>query len=452
MVSLNFNIETQKLKDIAAQAASLIGEYAYVRVISHNDADGLSSASILCHALQRKGIRFHTSIVARLDGPVVEMVSASVGEDDLVVFCDMGSGQSDILATLKNAIVILDHHVPVGTSPARVHVNPHLVGIDGAMHISASGTTYLVAKAMDPANVDLAGLAIAGAVGDKQLMDTVNGSILREAIEAGVVSIRKGLKIGEGNIADVLEYTPEPFMDITGDRQKIDEFLDTLGIHGNMHELSDEQLRKFTTAVALKLSKRSTSEAIDASIGDVYYLDRELITNVYDMVSVLNTCGKMEKAGIALSITMRDKTNVQEARKMAIEQQGVITSNIRAAVNMLRTGQNIGYLITKNMESTGLIASTMVRFIDPDRPFVTVNNVDGLVKVSARGTRALVAKGLDLAFALREASKTLGGEGGGHNIASGASIPPGTEEKFVQLVDDIVGQQIGQHKGDGVVP
>ena len=444
MIPLNFNVETQKLKDMARQAADVIEDHEYVRVISHNDADGLTSAAIICQALLRKGIRFHTTIVPRLDSSVVDTVIASAGEKDLIVFCDMGSGQSDILSGLKNSIVILDHHVPVGDSPAKVVVNPHLAGIDGAMHISASGTTYLVAKALDPANVDLAGLAIAGAVGDKQLMDTVNGTILKEATDVGVVSVRKGLRIGDGNIADVLEYTPEPYLDITGDRQKIDEFLDILGLQGNISELSDEHMKKLASAVALKLAKKSTSEAVDASIGDVYYLNKEIVKNVYDMVAILNTCGRMEKAGMALSIGMRDKTHLEEARKMAIGYQRSIVGNIKVASDMLRTGQNIGYLITKDMESTGMVASTMVRYINPDMPFVAVNQVEDIVKISARGTRALVTKGLDLAFALREASKAVGGEGGGHNIASGASIPPGTEEQFISKVDEIVGQQLGK--------
>ena len=63
-------------------------------------------------------------------------------------------------------------------------------------------------------------------------------------------------------------------------------------------------------------------------------------------------------------------------------------------------------------------------------------------KASARATKSLVTKGLDLAVALREAASQLGGDGGGHNIASGASIPKGKEEKFLTLVDEIVGRQL----------
>ena len=89
-----------------------------------------------------------------------------------------------------------------------------------------------------------------------------------------------------------------------------------------------------------------------------------------------------------------------------------------------------------------MIASTVVRYMNPDMPFVAINQVDELVKVSGRGTRALVEKGLDLAFALREGAASVGGDGGGHNVAAGASIPPGTAKQFISKVDEIVGEQL----------
>ncbi|WP_406656813.1 DHH family phosphoesterase [Methanolobus sp. ZRKC2] len=445
---MNFNVEIQKLKDLARQAADVIEEHDYVRIISHNDADGLTSAAIMCRALMKKGIRFHTTIVSRLDDSVVDTVIESSAEQDLVIFCDMGSGQSDMISRISQEIVILDHHIPVGDSSAKVTVNPHLVGIDGAMHLSASGTTYLVAKALDAGNTDLAGLAIVGAVGDKQLMNTVNNTILEEAEDAGVISVRKGLKMGDGDIADILEYTPEPYLDITGNREKINEFLGILDLKGNISELSADEMKKLTSAIALKLAKKASSEAIDASIGDVYYLNKELVSNVYDMVAILNTCGRMEKAGMALSICMNNREDLEEAQNMAVEYQRSIVENINKALDKLQIGNNIGYLITQDMESTGMVASTMVRYINPDMPFIAVNQVEDIVKVSARGTRALVSNGLDLAFALREASKSVGGDGGGHNVAAGASIPQGTEEEFVSKVDEIVGSQIEVNKED----
>lgn len=58
-----------------------------------------------------------------------------------------------------------------------------------------------------------------------------------------------------------------------------------------------------------------------------------------------------------------------------------------------------------------------------------------------RGTRELVDMGLDLSTAMRDAGSIVGGHGGGHPVASGATIPKGKETEFLKIVDGIVGEQ-----------
>ncbi len=42
---------------------------------------------------------------------------------------------------------------------------------------------------------------------------------------------------------------------------------------------------------------------------------------------------------------------------------------------------------------------------------------------------------------MEQASKEVGGFGGGHPVAAGASIPNGTEEEFIAALDRILGEQ-----------
>jgi RecJ-like exonuclease len=42
-----------------------------------------------------------------------------------------------------------------------------------------------------------------------------------------------------------------------------------------------------------------------------------------------------------------------------------------------------------------------------------------------------------------EAAEAVGGDGGGHDVAAGATIPAGREEEFVAHVDRLVGEQLG---------
>ncbi|KKH46927.1 DHHA1 domain-containing protein [Methanosarcina sp. 1.H.A.2.2] len=439
--------ELEKLINLAKNAADKIRKHNFVRVVSHNDADGLTSAGIMAQALLRAGIRFQLSIAGKLDESVIEEVNNSISQGELVIFCDMGSGQPELIGKVAADVVVLDHHQPVGQSPAKAVVNAHMVGIDGATDISASGTCYLVARELGTGNLDLAGLAIAGAVGDRQLFQTANAFILEEALKAGVVSIRKGLKVGDGNLAEVLAYSTEPFLDITGYPEKAAEFLNQLGLSGNIENLSAEDISKLASAIALKLVRQASPEAIEAVIGDILLLNRELVHNVYDFISILNTCGKQKVYGLALALCLKDSTIVNEALSLTKEHEKNLALDIRKNVEKIRKGENIWYINTVDALSTGSLATTVVRYLHPELPFICLNESEGIQKVSARGTRELVSKGLDLAFALREAAGAVGGSGGGHSVASGASIPLGSTEEFLSIADRIIGDQLRKNAG-----
>ncbi|KKG16842.1 phosphoesterase [Methanosarcina sp. 2.H.T.1A.6] len=439
--------ELEKLINLAKNAADKIRKHNFVRVVSHNDADGLTSAGIMAQALLRAGIRFQLSIAGKLDESVIEEVNSNISQGELVIFCDMGSGQPELIGNVAADVVVLDHHQPVGQSPAKAVVNAHMVGIDGATDISASGTCYLVARELGTGNLDLAGLAIAGAVGDRQLFQTANAFILEEALKAGVVSIRKGLKVGDGNLAEVLAYSTEPFLDITGYPEKAAEFLNQLGLSGNIENLSAEDISKLASAVALKLVRQASPEAIEAVIGDIFLLNRELVHNVYDFISILNTCGKQKVYGLALALCLKDSTIVNEVLSLTKEHEKNLALDIRKNVEKIRKGENIWYINTVDALSTGSLATTVVRYLHPELPFICLNESEGIQKVSARGTRELVSKGLDLAFALREAAGAVGGSGGGHSVASGASIPLGSTEEFLSIADRIIGDQLRKNAG-----
>ena len=84
--------------------------------------------------------------------------------------------------------------------------------------------------------------------------------------------------------------------------------------------------------------------------------------------------------------------------------------------------------------------------VPSDRPLIAfADSQDGTntVKVSARGTRDMVRSGVDLSIAMRMASEKVGGVGGGHNIAAGATIPEGKKKEFLSMINDIIARQRG---------
>lgn len=426
-----------ELEALSRKVADAILECDAVRLISHNDADGLSAAGIMCNALYRRQILFHATIVSQFDASTVELVGKT--SQDAVILCDMGSSQVELSSRIRNAIII-DHHKPTGNIE-HVHFNPHLVGIDGSSQLCAACGAYMVARQMGD-NADLAGIALAGAIGDKQPMKEWNKFILDEAVEKKAVTVKKGLRVGDGTIGEILECSTDPYLDITGDKEKIKEFAGKLGIKGRLEDLKEDELMRFTSIIALKLAKQGSLHAIDSLIGDTYTLNNEVVTNIYDFVNILNACGKVEKAGLGIAICMRDASVAREALSTAREYQQALIGILKRAEALVKTKQNIRYLILDDARGAGIVAGTMTRYLYSDKPFVTLNEVEDKIKVSARGTRQLVEHGLDLAAALREASMQVGGTGGGHDIASGATLPKGTAMKFLDIVDSIAGKQL----------
>ncbi|MDP2766051.1 MAG: DHH family phosphoesterase [Candidatus Methanoperedens sp.] len=425
-----------ELLALSKRVADAIIEHDVVRLISHNDADGLSAAGVMCNALYRRSIIFHATIVNQFDQSTIELIEKT--SHKAVILCDMGSSQVELASKIKEAIII-DHHKPTGKLE-HVHFNPHLVGIDGSFELCASCGAYMVARQMGQ-NSDLAGLALVGAIGDKQAMNGANKIILDEAVEKKAVTVKKGLRMGDEPVEELLEYSIDPYLDITGDKEKIKIFLDKLGIKGRLAQLSEEQLIKFSSALVLKLAKQGPA-TVDSLIGECCTLNDEVVPNIYDFVNILTACGKDEKAGLALALGMRDASVLDEAKAITREHQRGIIATIKKVQAQIKPARNFRYALLDDTGGTGIIAGTMTRYLYPDKPFISLNQVEDKVKISARGTRKLVTAGLDLAAAMREASASVGGIGGGHDVAAGATIPKGTAMKFIDLVDSIIEKQL----------
>jgi len=159
----------------AAEAAKVILETVekdgFIQVFSHLDADGVSAAGIIGKALFRLDARFRVRVMQWVDEKIIGAVLAD--KPQLVILTDFGSGYLDLLSDKVSdfKVLILDHHQVTGEAVDNgnfFHVNPHLHGIDGATEVSGSGVAYFVAKAVSIENVDLAPIAIVGALGDLQ--------------------------------------------------------------------------------------------------------------------------------------------------------------------------------------------------------------------------------------------------------------------------------------------
>src|SRR2546426_960548 len=362
----------------AAQAIkSAVSRNASLLLISHFDADGLSAGSITLASVSRLGTSAHLRIVENMTDPVLEEIAKI--ESDLVVFSDIGSGYIPSISKIlqDKEIVIADHHQSVGEPPRNIHhFNPHLLGFDGATEVSGAGTAYLLAKALDPANVDLSPLAIVGCLGDQQdkgpkrAMIGLNAEILKDATSAKLVEATQDL-IFYGRqtrpIHKAIATTTSPFLPgLSGEEDKCLALLDSANIQTKVDD-------RWRTVSDLSVDEK-----------------RRLVDRIVQHMMVLKPLGPL----------------------VIVRGEGVIPEGMTGAVSSLVSSSNL--------------------FGDKRVTIVVSNTKDGEVKLSTRGTDYLVSKGLNLGRTLQSLCEKYGGNGGGHTIAAGATVDPLVLDKFLQ--------------------
>ncbi len=440
------------LQQEVRRAAEVIKKHGYARVVSHYDADGITAAGILCSALIRQGIQFHTTIVNKLD-----RASIAGLDEELVIIADMGTAQMDLITEFlgDTDVVILDHHTASSFDcpESSVLINPNRFSSNG--ELCAAGISYLVARVLgaednETGNVDLAGLAIAGTMGDKLPLDTgINKLILEEAINEGVIEQRRGLKLGDGRIRDLILYATDPYIPLVGKADQVDAFLARLGIDGERRarDLDDEELNRLCSALLAIANEANTYLSEEALVGTIYTFNYEVIPDALDFMRMVDACGRFGKGGIGIGLCLRETGLVEEARTLYMKFQDKLVSELKRLETAKGAGikelSNICYLYVQEKGITGVLAGIVAEYVRTDKPVVVLNRKNRDVKISARCSKKLLKeKGIDLAEALEHAAKELGGYGGGHPIASGASIPEGNEERFLAAVDRIIGEQI----------
>lgn len=450
----------------------------FFRVISHLDADGIAAASITSSFLLRLGARLHLRIVQQLREDNLREIKES--KESIFIFTDLGSGQIEIIEKnlSPDLVLIIDHHPPEKETNI-LQANPHLCDIDGATEISGSGVAYLVAKNIDDSNVDLAPLAVVGALGDRQdkgeqhRLNGVNTEIVKDGINNDVLQETTGIRVfGRETrpIAIALEYTTDPFIPgLSGNHGACLKFLTDkvkipLKTNNNWRTISDlsqdEKTKLVSELIQYMLGPgEMTPEEAQSIVGVIYILPKEEkqtpLRDAREYSALLNACGRMRKPGLGVAICLGDRTK-------ALEEVESVTTDYREKLAgymgwLLKPGTVIqmehlqsfhgGKVIDDRI--IGTIASIAISsgVIPQDKPvFAFAESGDDMVKISARATDYQVQQGIDLGAALRSAVKEISQEAtaGGHNIAAGAHIPIGTESKLLQILNKILKSQLGE--------
>lgn len=456
----------------AERAANVIRSAKSALIISHIDADGITAGSIASMTLERLGIEHTTVYENKITEAVVDRVNSN--KDDIVWICDLGSGY--LSEFRKDGLVITDHHVPDNRRPKRqttlddfsaiYHVNPHCFGMDGSIEISGAGSTYIVSKKVDPNNIDLAYLALIGAVGDFQDskesgLVSLNRTIVDDAFVSGDVIPETDLRLfgrETRGLVQFLQYSNDPELPgLTNLAQNCVKFYSDLKIdlsrNGKMRSWNDLSPTEKERATEKLLEMLSDSDSVKRLYGEVYTLPNfEKGTGLRDakeFATILNSCGRYEDAGTGMRICCGDRTALVDAEKNRTEHR----RNISIALtyikenHLMRESRFIQHFDAgdKIKETVvGIVAGMLLNSNSCNKwlPIIAFADAEDGIKVSARADRSLVDRGLNLSTVMKKAAEMVGGFGGGHSIAAGATIPSDKKEEFLEIVESMISCQV----------
>lgn len=440
----------------AKEATNMLKEHIdkdeTIRIISHNDADGISSAAVIANALNEEKIQYHITIIPRLTEEIISKLKKE--QYPLFIFSDMGSAFVNKLNKFKKDVIIADHHQVdnVESDSNLVHINPHLFGIDGSKDLSGAGSSYLILRELDKKHLSY--FALIGAFGDMQGQKGftgINEMILQDGLNTGNLEITEGLKIVSKSSEPLFKslaytFTP-PLPGITGNLEGSMAFLEKTGISYGI---------KFTDlAPEEKDALMERLIAINPDIfGNIYHVPKEnpLLRNLEEYAYILDATGKNKKNGLGLSIAIGER---KKALETAQNIQSIYRKNIVKGLEWIKKNgatelNTIQYLYSedklfKSIMGTIVSIALSIGIINPSKPVLGLSKFHNDIKISGRTTRELVDKGVDLGKALHDSSNNFGGQGGGHDIAAGAMISEVSKDLFLHLVDEMVEHQLNSN-------
>ena len=451
---------------LAALEFAKIPDDEVIRVISHLDADGISAASLMVKCLNNQNRKYSLSIIPQIKRETVEQLHREPYK--YFIFTDLGSGVLKAMDEYfkDKKVFILDHHEPEKHEAGSniIFVNPHKFGIDGGKQISGAGVVYLFVSAVDKSLEEFAHVAVIGAIGDMQEgngFQRLNNEILQKAIEKGKIKVIRGLRLFGAQtkpLHKVLEYSTDPYIPgVSGSESGAIQFLHQIGINPRngkewkkVSHLSKEEMQSLVTGVILR---RLNEKKPDDVLGNVYILreekDESPTRDVKEFATLLNACGRLEKASLGIGACLGDEKIKKKAVALMAEYKKEIISSLRwydqnKGSEYVIAGE--GYLIINAQDKVrptliGTLASILSKSNDIAYKYILsmAQTIEGLTKISLRSTDS---KDIDLRSVMGEIIHELPGcEGGGHANAAGAIIPTKMEEVFIERAKLILGKR-----------
>ncbi len=451
-------------EDLARFLTRAVRQGRRIAVVTHIDADGLTSGSIAFSALARRGANVLVRSIPDLDQRAIMALAEE--KHDFYIFTDLGSTLvNELSSALGSNFLVIDHHqLPEADVGNPLVVNAWQFGYDGGREASSSTMAYLLAVALDDQNKDLAPLAVVGAVADRQdagpgrSLGGLNRRALEDAQSAGLLMVSKDLLFHGREtrpVHEAIALTSSPFIQgLSGSKDATLAALVKGGIalkaNGRwraLSELSNDEKKKLLEVLLSFLPPTSSAENTVAElIGEVYTLELEdsftPLRDAREFATMLNACGRMDAAGVGISICIGDRgDSLKEGTRTLSEYRLKINKFMQGILQDPARIQVIGgaaLVIGDDLVDERLLGPVASILASTQRlkdkvVVARTRSGDAELKFSSRVGDSHLGR-VNLGIIMREAAEAAGGVGGGHTMAAGAKIPYTKGEEFTKVV------------------
>jgi single-stranded DNA-specific DHH superfamily exonuclease len=451
----SFVSNPQYAREFERARGLLLGHPRRWRVIYHYDADGIASASSAVRALARLGYPVQLTPLIGVEREKMRSLLAATRGPVLIV--DTGYSWADLYPAHPFPVVVLDHHAypgaprPPDAPPHVALVNPLDWGVDGMAEMCAATLTWLFTVFLDPLNWDNVAWGLSGAIGDRQHVGGFRGlnrTLVDEAVTRSVLVRRKGIGLFGPTVGTALATSIDPyFRGLSGRPSAAGAFLRELGVDPDTptEKLEGEAAARLAGRLKARLEESGVLPEFVALVEQERWFLPSLGRDAEELSNLQSATGRAGTPGLGVALALGDARAFDRAQEAETRwRNGILGGLVRLEEQGVNERTALRWFESSETPLAGTQAGMAMSYLlPPDKPVLVFSGGgDGPLKVSGRGTLRLVGQGLDLASALRAAASAVGGEGGGHPVASGATIPAPARDHFLDEADRLVAGQL----------
>ncbi len=441
---------TGLLKDLKAAGEKILDvpDDEYIAVLTHYDADGLSAGGALLRLLEGLGKKYIIRSVTDLsEDNVKSFLRVDAG---LHIITDLGSGELDKIKMFKESynvreVVILDHH-KVGGDPEDIFlVNPELYGVDGgSADCAAVLSSYMGYELLDDPYFTEIGLV--GATGDMQVYDPkdLTHKILEEAIRQKMAEKIRDFIFFQNRslpIFKAITWTYVPYIPGFSGRDDIGlrlvkkagiEVEKGSGVYKTVDDLSDYEKNRLLEEILHYILGLGVDDLKPRDLMiDIIMFPKEdhyLLRYSLDFSNLVSAAGRLGRDSLGIIVASGVRGDyVKEVEEIYEERRKLLGKYLSYVENNKKVIDDIVLVDLRDTDVSPRFGGTISTILSKSLVysdkvvFVLLRNVEK-IKISARAPKSLVDRGLNLSEIMRDVAERFGGNGGGHNVAAGASI------------------------------